>query len=151
MTVQKDLRRLLKDFILDTAKDHDLAVTLTLKQQDGPTRLDSIEASKNLRHFLNRLNKKAYGNAAQRFGKKVEVVPMLEASYAGRLHYHLALKNPFPTVAICRSAIIDCWSKTRWGYDEVDVQPIYSSGWIDYITKSKLTDVWDVENSHMVR
>lgn len=149
--MQTDLRTPLRAFILETAKDHDLAVTLTLKQQDGPTRLDGIEASKNLRHFLNRLNKKVFGNAAQRFGKKVEVVPMLEASYAGRLHYHLALKNPFPTMSICRSAIIDCWSKTRWGYDEVDVQPIYSAGWIDYITKSKLTDVWDVENSHMVR
>ena len=141
----------MRDFILDTAKNYDLAVTLTLKQRDGGSRLDAIEASKNLRHFLNRLNSRAFGNASQRFGKKVEVIAVLEASYAGRLHYHLALKNPFTTMAVCQSAIAECWSKTRWGYDEVDVQPIYSSGWISYITKSKTIDGWDVENSHMVR
>jgi len=149
--LQPDLRIPLRDFLINHARQYDLAVTLTLKQQDGPTTLDRIEAAKNLRHFLNRLNKQAFGNAAQRFGKKVGVISILEASCSGRLHYHLAMKNPFPTTGACHEAVVDCWSKTRWGYHEVDLQPIYSSGWISYITKSKFIDGWDVENTHLVR
>ena len=83
--------------------------------------------------------------------KKVAMISMLEASCTDRLHYHLAMKNPFPTTKACEEAIVGCWSKTRWGYHEVDVQPIYSSGWIKYITKSKFIDGWDVENTHLVR
>jgi hypothetical protein len=149
--LKSDLRTPLKNFLLESAQHYDLAVTLTMKQRDGSSNLDEIEASKNLRHFLNRLNKKAFGNASQRFGKKVETIAMLESSYSGRLHYHLALKNPFSSNEMCHSAIHDCWSQTRWGYNEVDVQPIYSSGWISYITKERRIDGWDVENTHLAR
>lgn len=146
------LRSHLFQFLQNEAKDHDLAVTLTMKQQDGPTTLDQTEAEKNLRHFLNRLNKKAFGNAARRHGRKISVAPMLERSLSGRLHYHLSLKNPFAEFSICRSAVEECWTKTRWGYNEVDVQEIHDvSGWHRYITKAPSLDGWDITNTHLVR
>lgn len=151
LLMQSDLRPQLRDFLHNSDDHYDLAVTLTMKQQDGPTSLDQLEASKNLRHFFNRLNNRVYGNAFRRFGRKVAVISMLEKSISGRLHYHLAMKNPFPSIEICQEAIEDCWSKTRWGYHEVDVQPIYSTGWIGYITKDKRIDGWDVENTHLGR
>jgi hypothetical protein len=122
-----------------------------MKQREGATNLDHIEASKNLRHFLNRLNKMAFGNAFQRYAKRLEVVAVQEISISGRLHYHLAIKNPFKTIEECEAAICRCWANTRWGYNEVDVQPIYSSGWISYITKERRIDGWDVENTHLAR
>ncbi|MFA8442242.1 hypothetical protein [Yoonia sp.] len=124
---------------------------MTMKQREGASNLDPIEASKNLRHFLNRLNTLAFGNAFRRYGKRVEVVAVQEVSIGGRLHYHLAMKNPFETLEECEAAICRCWAKTRWGYDEVDVRPIFSSGWISYITKERRIDGWDVENTHLVR
>lgn len=122
-----------------------------MKQIDGATKLDQVEASKNLRHFLNRFNKKAFGNGFYRYGRKALVISMLEKTYAGRWHYHLALKNPFSDLDICGSTIEGCWAKTRWGYREIDIQPMHSDGWISYITKGPSTDGWDVENTHLAR
>ncbi len=149
--MQNRLQAPLQTFLLENACDYDLAVSLTLKQQDGPTPLSSIEAEKNLGHFLNRLNKKAFGNAASRHGRKIPVVPMLERTFSGRWHHHLALKNPFPDLDTCRSDIEECWSKTRWGYKEIQVDPIYDiEGWVRYITKSRNIDGWDIVNTHLV-
>lgn len=139
----------LRHFLTEHTQGHDLAVSLTMKQQDGPTTLTSYEAEKNLGHFLNRLNKRAFGNAAVRFGRKVSVVPILERSFSGRWHYHLTMKNPFPDEQMCRSTVEECWSKTRWGYNEIDVRPLYDTvGWINYITKSRSVDGWDIVNTN---
>ena len=148
----QDIRDHLRTFLSEHAADHDLAVSLTLKQQDGPTSLTQIEAGKNLGHFLNRLNKRAFGNAASRYGREVPVVPMVERSLSGRWHYHLTMKNPFTDEDTCRRTIEDCWSKTPWGYHEIDVRPLYDpAGWINYITKSRDTDGWDIVNTTLVR
>ena len=147
----KDLRDHLRTYLVENADTHDLAVSLTMKQQDGPTTLTNFEADTNLRHFLNRLNKKAFGNAASRYGRKVPVVPILERSPSGRWHHHLALRNPFHDVDVCRYVVEDCWFKTRWGYNEVDVRPLYDpAGWINYITKSRDIDGWDIVNTNLV-
>lgn len=147
----QDLRHQLRTYLVEQSGDHDLAVSLTMKQQDGPTSLNAFEAEKNLRHFLNRLNKRAFGNAAARFGRRVPVVPMLERSLSDRWHYHLTIKNPFPDEAACRAAVRDCWAKTRWGYNEVDSRPLHDAeGWINYITKSRSIDGWDIVNTNLV-
>ena len=148
----QDLRDHLRTFLAEHATDHDLAVSLTMKQQDGPTSLTKIEAKKNLGHFLNRLNKRAFGNATSRYGRKVPVIPMLERSLSGRWHHHLTLKNPFPDEGTCRRVVEDCWSRTRWGYHEIDVRSLYDpAGWINYITKSRGIDGWDIVNTTLVR
>ncbi|WP_223296127.1 hypothetical protein [Thalassobium sp. R2A62] len=91
-----------------------MAVTLTLKQQDGPTSLSQQEAEKNLRHFFNRLNKKTFGNAAAIYGKKIRAFPVLERSAGNRWHFHLAMEKPFEELSESMNCIWDCWSTTRW-------------------------------------
>ncbi len=150
--MRNDLQRSLRNFTLQSTDNWDFAVTLTMKQQDGPTSLDKLEAEKNLRHFLNRLNKSAYGNAGSRFGRSVLILPVLETSPGGRLHYHLAMENPFTELSVGRDRIAECWSKTRWGYDQVDVRPIFDApGWVAYITKNQSVDGWDIMNTRLVR
>ena len=144
------LKPSLRKYLANYSKAHDAAVTLTLKQQDTSGKLDENEAQINLRHFLNRLNKKAFGNASVRFNKRIEVIPVLETSYSGRLHYHLSMKNPFPSIAELEQAVLDCWNKTRWGYQVNDIQEVYNAeGWINYITKQSGSDHWDISNTNL--
>ena len=50
-------------------------------------------AKKKMRHFLNVLNKQVYGNASQRFNKRLKCIPILEKDDNTRLHYHLILEH----------------------------------------------------------
>lgn len=140
----------IQDFLLASVPKNCAAVTLTMKQRDAGCALDMIEAQKNFRHFMNILNKKAYGNAFSRFGKRLRVVPVLERSYDGRLHYHASIENPYDDLSEFDIEIFRAWTKTRWGYTQTDVQHQYSDGWIDYIMKSKSFDNLDIENLHRV-
>lgn len=139
----------LRQFLKEHAEIFDLAVTLTMKQQILSDRLDRIEASKNLRYFLNFYNKKAFGNSFTRYGKRCRVISVLENSSSQRLHYHLAIEDPFKDQEYCESVIEKCWSKTRWGYERIDVQPMQNSGWINYMTKSPSLNNWDVINTNL--
>ena len=130
--IQRTVRELfkLKDF------SDPMGVTLTMKQRTEGVWLDRIIASRNLRHFLNRLNKSVLGNAFHRYGKTIGVIPVMEKSKEGRLHYHLVVDNPYPTKQFeFEWAIKKCWLKTKWGYEEVHVHRIIDEGWIEYITK----------------
>jgi hypothetical protein len=128
------------------------AVTLSLKQNINGEHIDRIKASKNIRHFLNLLNKKIYGNAFQRYGKKIEVISVLENSYSGRLHCHLAINNPYPEEPIWFETLLhQQWKKTRWGYSENNIQHNANPGWINYITKLNPHDEVDWENYHTDR
>jgi len=60
-------REALREFLKKTDLENKVAVTLNLKQRDGFNRLDEIEAVKNFGHFMNRLNKKTYGNGFTRY------------------------------------------------------------------------------------
>ena len=138
-------------FLLEFVPRSSAALSLSMKQRDQFGKLDDIEAKKNFRHFMNRMNQRAFGNRHHRFGKKIEVLPVLERSYGGRLHYHAFIENPFDDLANLKGEISWAWSKTRWGYDEIDVQETYNdNGWLTYITKSQLFDNIDVENMHRV-
>lgn len=61
--------------------NHPFAVTLTLKQRIGgdggvsaaSENLTPEIASRNLRHWLNVMNKQVYGSAAQRHGKQLPI------------------------------------------------------------------------------
>ena len=117
-------RQELRDFLPHFPEDETFAVTLTMKQNvmiDGyHHRLDRISASKNLRHFLNRLNRAAFGNAARRYERTVRVIPALERSHSGRLHYHLAIQNPrSETPFFFKQRIKDCWQQTTWADAEI--------------------------------
>lgn len=139
-----------RKFLLENKPNNSAAVTLTMKQRDAGFALDEIEARKNFRHFMSILNKKSYGNAFGRFGKRLGVIPVLERSYDGRLHYHASIENPFDTISKFDVEIFRAWNKTRWGYTQTDVQQEYGEGWIDYMMKSSSFDNLDIENLHKV-
>lgn len=130
--------------------ENTLSVSLTMKQRLGFEKLDDINASQNFRHFMNLLNCSVYGNAYKRYQRRLGVVPVLENSLNNRLHYHLVLERP-AVIALneFKEIIACCWEKTKFGYGEIDIQNIYSDGWIDYITKFKFSeDQVDLVNCH---
>ena len=133
-----------------------LGVSLTLKQFALGVKLDEIRASKNLRHFLNLLNSEVFGKRYKRFGKKLNVIPALERSSSGRLHYHLVLQKPqsrHPEIAqeadrAFLALIENCWKRTDFGYAEIHIHDRIDHGWTDYISKNANTgDGIEWENS----
>lgn len=119
------------------------AVTLTLRQalyglgDLGQARMPISDqlASRNFRHFMNRLNRSVFGKAAQRFGRGLAVVPILEGGSAKRLHYHAIIDCPSSFEGNFHSEIIRHWQATDWGYHQADCQPGADLGWLNYITK----------------
>lgn len=119
---------------------HPFAVTLTLRQSRQVAGASSAYltpelASRNVRHFLNLLNKEIYGSAAQRFNKRIRSLAVAEGTATKRLHYHLMLDCPhshhidhFP------SMVAEAWAKTDWGYPQMIVRSC-DKGWLSYMTK----------------
>lgn len=147
------LKESIRNYIHSLPMKECLSVTLTMKQVVNKEYLDDIKSKTNFRHFMNLLNKKVYGNAHKRFQKSISVLPVLEKSSDGRFHYHLVLEQPQKIQRnVYESLIYECWKDTKFGYNQIDIRNIYSSGWIDYITKfvSK-EDTVDWENHHWNR
>jgi len=130
--------------------NHCFGVSLTLKQHSDGITLDDIRASQNLRHFMNSLNCEVFGQRFKRFGIRLNIVPVIEKSSTGRLHYHLILQNPFPDTPTRFEAMIEqLWSKTHFGFQQTHVHYQIDHGWADYITKFKTaSDRVDWENYH---
>ena len=135
------------DFFNNRRVPNAVSVTLTLKQRIesndfrgrfGVT-LDSIKVSENTRHFLNRLNQKVYGKSFLRFGKRLSVIPVIEGNAVIRQHVHMILERPdYININDFELLIYECWSKTKFGYNNILIKPIYNySGWLDYILKNK--------------
>lgn len=131
------------------------AVTLTLKQAyyDGHTRvaLGAYDASKNLRHFLNLMNKAVLGKASVRQGQKLNCIPVIEDANV-RPHYHLCLAKPPELPDEHFIALVEtCWRKTKFGYTQTKIERC-DAGWVRYITeyqtKSAYTDAIDWLNFH---
>ena len=114
-----------------------VGVDLTMKQMADGKKLDSSRASENFRHYLNILNKKVYGNASKRFGKRLFVIPVIEVKNH-RYHYHTIFKLPkwMGREEFCELAIT-CWQKTYFGYREFYFKPIINERLVRYITKFK--------------
>lgn len=157
----KFLREELRNFICEQAQALSISVSLTLKQgkyhQDGVyEELTREAASKNVTHFLRKLNQCIYRNAFHRYGKRLKILTVIESGSYGdkRLHVHMALEFP-PYMCVASQAdrvkfywlIRDCWRDTRWGHSEVDYTVSYDScGWIFYITKEGVDSV-DLKNT----
>lgn len=114
------------------------AVTLTLKQayNDGHARvaLGAYDASKNLTHFLNLMNKAVLSKAALRRGQKLNCIPVIEDGNV-RPHYHLCLDKPDDLSDEHFIALVEtCWRKTKFGYTETQIKRC-DAGWVRYITK----------------
>ena len=63
MRVNAKLKESIKDYVENFDLTNCFGVTLTMKQRVDNKSLDNISSSQNLRHFLNILNKKCFGNA----------------------------------------------------------------------------------------
>lgn len=153
----KDYRKALLTFINFQAWKNPVAVTLTFKQvfnsAVGSMRLTADHAAKNVRHFLNRMNRRYFGNASKRFGKSIPTIPVLEVSREGRLHYHLLMERPSHINQIrFEQDIRSIWKSTDWGYEQIHIAPNPNEGWIYYITKysqkSEYTEAIDYLNCH---
>ena len=134
----KELNGRLKDYVIDFDVNNTFGVTLTLRQGIKNQKLDEISCSQNLRHFLNVLNQKVFGNRVKRFNKRLRVLPILEISKGNRLHYHLTLENPFPKDPNRFSDLIEVvWNKTKFGHRHIHIHKNVNWEWNDYITKFK--------------
>ena len=144
--VKTEIKKYLKDWDVRES----VGVTLTLKQRVKSHSLDVITCSRNLKHFLNRLNTKVFGNGFKRFGKRLRVLPVIERSKTGRLHNHLTIQNPYPDNPNYFTHLIKTlWKKTKFGHRKVDVNPNINEGWNEYITKFNYKDdEVDWENFH---
>lgn len=133
------------------------AVTLTLKKArptpEGWERATRETYAKNLRHFLNILNAKSFSSYDRRGKRRLRCFATLEPDGSGRLHYHLLLeKSPTFTEADFALLIERSWSKTNWGYDQIDVRPAISEGWVSYMIKHEFgSDAFaiDWDNTHL--
>ena len=136
MRVNAKLKESIKDYAMDFDTTNCFAITLTMKQRVNNKSLDNITSSQNLRHFLNLLNTRCFGNTYKRFNKRLRVFPSLERSSNGRFHYHLTLENPFPSNPMKFERMIkSAWSKTSYKHRHIDITHKVNAGWGDYITK----------------
>lgn len=141
----KKLRAGVIDFCSILAWTNPTAATLTLKEGRTTNGIfikpDPIIYSKNMRHFLNVLNKKIFRNRARR--TRIKCIPILEGCSTKRFHYHLALDCPEKISASeFEIAIRSTWKDTDWGYRTMDVQRCYNDGWISYIAKLKTKEAY---------
>lgn len=99
---------------------------------------------------MNRLNYSVFGKRFQKYGTRLNVVPVLERSSTNRLHYHVTIQNPYPDNPAAFTRLIESeWAKTRFGYVQTHIDELIDHGWTDYITKSKTaSDGIDWENYH---
>ena len=128
-----------------------VAATFTMKQRIGDQELDKMRASQNMRHFINQINQKVFGNSHKRFGKKLTIIPFLQNSAWDRLHYHAAIEIPnrIDFESFC-DLIKITWRQTNFGRQEIDIQHLYSNGWIDYSLKHfNSAHTLDIENTHI--
>jgi hypothetical protein len=150
-SVQAELKRL-----FDPVRfQNPTAVSLTMKKRVGSWVNDSIVASENFRHFRRRLESSLLGSAAKRHGRRLLMVAVLEVSGDQRLHYHCIIDRPYHcSFDRFSSAIREQWSKSDFGYHQIDIQDHADSGWTDYILKQRqktsLFDSIDWENCHLI-
>lgn len=99
---------------------------------------NEINYSRNLQHFLNRINNKVFGNAYWRFNKRLKTFAVYEGGKGGiRPHFHLLVEaSPYHDDTEFEKLIHKEWTKTNYGHDEVKVKKFISNfGWEEYISK----------------
>lgn len=156
---QKQIQQETRDWLLEFQWCMTHAITLTMQTyreimtDTGLVTqiLTEDEARKNFRNFMNRLNRSMFGNSSRR----LYVIPVLEGKATGKkLHYHCAFGNfrEEKSHEEIAAAIRNAWHKTAFGNIQINVQPVCTDGWIDYITKEVglgNADNVDVGNMHI--
>ena len=131
----RELRKMIRDTDFSTFKrPHTWTFTFKYDQ--------SIQsAKKKMRHFLNVLNKQVYGNASQRFNKRLKCIPILEKDDNTRIHYHLILEHL--SQRNMRPETYFMIMQKLWKFGRVETEGLFinddesKTGWLNYITKSE--------------
>ena len=137
-------------------------VTLTLKQARQSeigawVRIDDYPCRQAFRHFMNLLNRAAYGAAFRRYGKRLRVLPVLEKGEvraralrpwergtSGRWHIHCAIELPSHLDAVALEKLIRrCWAKVGLGCSRILVRDCADAGWINYMLKDRQKSEFD--------
>jgi hypothetical protein len=128
----------LKEYVNEFLIRNPLSVTLTCRQRVNGEQLDEISLSRNITHFLNRLNYQIYRKKFSRFGEKLGVISVIEGDDRVRLHCHLTLEKPhhISHLKMC-SLINQCWTKTKFGYLNFKVNSVIDEGWKSYQLKHR--------------
>ena len=131
----------------------DLGITLTFKDNVNEQRADRA-----IGHMWNRVDRTLYGNAAKRYGKRVERVNVFENNFEKtNLHCHIGAKVPANRTIDAtglRDLIAQVWKQVGCAGFINDYQFIYNStGWTEYITKgitATSTDVLNLRTTHLI-
>lgn len=93
--------------------------------------------SKAVRQFGHTLNRSMFGNAAQRYGKSVLMVPVFEGlQKKKKVHIHLAVGIPEDRFLGFEEKIQQAWSSsTPFAGDTQTKQTYDNGGWSRYVTK----------------
>lgn len=119
------------------------AVTLTLGPH-LPTHEARYLAQGNLRHFLNTLNRRVFGNKFTREGLRLPCVAVLEGNDAVRPHYHLLVGKPLTFREEEFIAHFEKqWPRTHYGAVEVHMEPC-DAGWLHYMLKKRTKDNYEL-------
>lgn len=153
----EDLQKAICDWVDWEALSCPFMVTLTCHQERGrwDTPLTRERLKKQLRLFINRLNRAIMGNKAWRYKRRIYVLTAIEFR-PGNLHGHLIIDCPYPRLeAEFPHLIRRIWKQCYWANQQIDVQKCYSDGALVYVTKTKdkpiYLDSYDWDNTHMPR
>lgn len=91
--------------------------------------------------FRRRLDHAILGNAASRYNRELVYIPLIEGQGATQqLHYHCVIVTPARVTAQqLASEAKRAWMQTGVGGHQIDVQPMYDTGWLSYIAKEAWT------------
>ncbi len=133
------------DLTLKQYISYSCPLTHTLKYE----KISEGLAHYNCINFANRLNTKVYKNAYKRYGKKLDMVSVVEGGkkdlreYARddkNIHAHIAVEKPeHLSFGEFKNIIQDCWTNTTWGKYITKITLLKSkTGYANYQIKDSL-------------
>ena len=108
----------------------------TLYTPDGRQRLDEHICQKELRHFLNKLNRLLFRGAYRHRKVRLRVIPILERSAGGHWHYHAAIEPPAGVpINTFTEFVMTLWEMTPLGTGHGAHEVGADHGWLRYMAK----------------
>lgn len=142
-----------RTWVQSMANDFPLALTLTLKQtivEETPSgtvrrKLTKLDCERITQRFQQKLNRAVFGKAAERYGKTLRFLPVVEGERSGKnLHLHFAIGGLPEHVKFNQFDALVCEAKKHvQNVDEQHKVDIADSGWLEYITKETATEHTD--------
>jgi hypothetical protein len=127
------------------SRDYPIALTLTIKQTftvvtpvgSHQHRLVRDDCDRIAKRFMQKLNRQAYGKAAERYSKSLRYIFVVEGERSGKhLHLHVAIGNLPAHVKF--NQVGNLVSNAIQHVAELDEQykvELTDSGWMEYISK----------------